>query len=130
MSKRKHSIDCTAGGRTKQSHKDECDLNLMVGRALRGGTLPLNATQPRYMDVSQAVGYHDAVNSVLALEEAFMAHSSAVRKRFEHSPLKMAEFLADEANRDEAIKLGLVVPPEAPEEPLAVRVVQDNDQAT
>ena len=46
---------------------------------------------------------------VVKAEEAFMTLPAVVRARFANDPAGIFTFLQDPANRDEAVKLGLIV---------------------
>jgi phage internal scaffolding protein len=96
----------------EQQHKEDCDLNVIVERYVRDGTLPDNhkRTVPYYGDFTKPMDYLTAKEQLKRAEEAFMALGAEVRKRFDNSPAKLIEFLADKKNLDEAIKLGLVEP--------------------
>lgn len=104
---------------TKQSFRDQVNINKIVARYRKTGMIDhVNGATPFYGDVSQFTSYQDAVNTVLRANELFAGMSSDVRKRFENDPQKMIDFLQDEKNLDEAVKLGMVVKrPVEPQEP-------------
>lgn len=107
-----YGLDCSAGGCTKQSFKDECDVNNIVNRWLRSGVAPASSQVAQFLDVSNVPDYHGALNIVRAAQGAFGALPSAVRDRFENDPALLLAFLDDEKNYDEALSLGLVAPRE------------------
>lgn len=97
---------------TRQSDKDDCDINVMMARYEATGVEPrVNPRQPQWGDFSDVPSYQDALNIVRQADEDFMLLSAEVRDRFGNDPAQMLRFLEDEANRDEAVKLGLVMPP-------------------
>lgn len=102
------SISFNGLGRTKQAHKDECDVNLIVRRFEKTGVLAhAAAQQAQYGDFSP-VDYREALDTVIAAERAFADLPAKVRQRFNNDP---GEFLAAAENpdmRDEFIKLGLI----------------------
>jgi phage internal scaffolding protein len=100
--------------RTQQHFKAECDINTVVERYLRTGLMPQLGT-PMYGDFTNVVSYQEAQDAVIAANAAFETLPSKVRERFSNNPGKLLEFLADEANKDEAVKLGLIEPPPAVE---------------
>jgi hypothetical protein len=59
---------------------------------------------------------------VRAAEEAFMAMPASVRSRFHNDAGELVNFVSDGRNREEAVKLGLVVPASVPVVPAPVRV--------
>lgn len=113
-----------------QADKERTDIRNIVQRAMRkGGIVSVNVREGRYEDISSAPSYMEALNVVAAANEAFSRLPAAVRDRFSNDPLRMLAFLDDDANKDEAIKLGLRKAdpvPEKPPEPMLVRVVPDN----
>lgn len=91
--------------RTKQSFKDECDINLLMKRY---GTVPAPTRVPQFGDFSEIGTFFDARLAVLEAEQEFMTLPAKVRSRFDNDPGKLLAFLEDERNRAEAISLGLV----------------------
>lgn len=110
---------------TKQSFAEEVDINTIVRRFNLTGALPENVRVPQYADFDQVVDYHTAMLQVRASQEAFMQLPAHVRARFHNEPGELVDFVSDEKNRDEAIRLGLVVPKPvpAPVAPVKVEVV-------
>jgi phage internal scaffolding protein len=115
VKKRKpHALYFDKPSLTKQSFKDECDINRIIARVRNGGNININTRAGRYMDVSNVPDYATALAIVKNADDMFAALPAGVRKKFENDPLEMVEFLQDPKNHDEAVKLGLVVPKEAP----------------
>lgn len=100
---------CPEPSLTQQQFAEEADINTLVNRFGLTGELPQNVTMPSYADFSEIVDYHTAMNRVVAAREAFAAMPANVRARFGNDPGQFVEFFNDEANRDEAKRLGLVV---------------------
>jgi len=105
-------LACEPGSsRTKQSFADETDINKIIARYDKTGMIEhLNERTPFYGDVSELVGYQDALNIVNQAESLFASMSANIRERFSNDPTKMIAFLDDVRNRDEAIKLGMILP--------------------
>ena len=99
---------------TQQSAKDECDINLIVERAKRGADLSQLTRQPLYGDFTAIPSFRESLLLVNAARDSFMALDANVRKRFHNDPAAFIEFLSDESNREEAVRLGLINVPEAP----------------
>lgn len=97
----------------KQSFRDECDINTIVRRFGVTGVAPMSGRMPTYGDFSGISDFQSAMEVVTAAREAFASLPAAVRERFANDPQRLLGFLGDEANRDEAIRLGLVNPPVA-----------------
>lgn len=104
-------------GRTKQSHKAECDINTIVAFYMRTGVFNHGTSkQPQWGDFGDGTTFHEAQQAVVEAKEAFSSLPSAVRDRFKNDPGQFLDFVNDPENLDEAIELGLVEkPPAAPE---------------
>lgn len=104
-------VDCSKDKKlTKQADKAACDINNILSRYEKTGRLPeLQAREPRYGDFSSVPSYMEACEIVSRAQEQFEALGAHVRDRFANDPSKMLEFMSDNKNMDEAIKLGLVV---------------------
>lgn len=111
-------------GQTKQSFKDECDINNIMKRYNATGSIThLNMRTPEYGDFSSPLEFQAALNTVMEGEAMFADLPSDLRDRFGNDPKQLLEFLADEANREEAVKLGIVQAPPEPPAPVEVRIV-------
>lgn len=104
-------LDCSNDeGKTQQSFRDECDINVLVKRFGIGAELPVGLRAPTYGDFTGVDDYQSALNAIIAADDAFMKMPADVRTRFDNSAAKFVEFCSDDKNREEAVKLGLVVP--------------------
>lgn len=101
--------------RTQQQFAEECDINEIVRRFGLTGVMPENPRLPVSGDFTGVSDFQTAMNAVRAAEEGFMELPAEVRYRFGNDPQRLMSFLEDGRNKDEAIRLGLVVlPPEVP----------------
>lgn len=111
-------------GRTKQSFKDECDINNIMRRfELTGEISHLGARTPIFGDFPD-MDFAQAMAVVTMARERFSELPAAVRDRFANDPGRLLAFLEDPSNREEAVKLGLVqapavVPPSETPQPKA-----------
>lgn len=109
---------CEDESLTVQADRDDADINVIVKRFGVTGILPQRLSPPTYGDFTGINDYQSALNAVINAEDAFMQFPADVRSRFKNDPQSMLEFLADPANRDEAISLGLIDgSPATPTEP-------------
>nr|QJB19179.1 MAG: internal scaffolding protein [Microvirus sp.] len=109
---------------TRQSDKDDCDINVMMARYQNTGVEPrVNPRSPQWGDFTDVPGYQEALEIVRQAEEDFSVLPAETRDRFGNDPTQMLRFLQDESNRDEAVKLGLVVPPVPEPPPQRVEIV-------
>jgi len=108
------SIKCGGKGRTDQSAKASCDINLILKRHARTGE-PLPFDNASYGDFSNVDDYQTSCNKILAAQASFDALPSKVRTRMRNDPGELLVFMADPENLAEAIELGLVNKPKAEE---------------
>lgn len=101
-------LACEEPSLAQQHFKDECDINNILRQFNITGLLPEAPLSPRYGDFSGIVDYHSALNAVIAAEDGFMALPAGLRARFLNDPENLINFLDDDSNYDEAVKLGLV----------------------
>lgn len=104
-------VDCSNDpGLTKQSFKDECDINQIVKRYETTGQLPdMIKTNPQYGDFSQVGTYMDSLEIVSKAHEQFEALNAHIRARFDNDPAKFLDFASDPKNLKEMVSLGLAV---------------------
>ena len=120
-------LACEEPSLTQQHFKDETDINNILRQFNVTGMLPEAPLSPRYGDFTGIVDYHSALNAVIAAEDDFMTLPAQLRARFENDPAQLIDFLDDENNRSEAVKLGLLELPKAESTvtPLDVTVLGD-----
>lgn len=99
--------------RTQQHFKEESDINTIVRRFGVTGQMPVAPRMPSYGDYDNVTDFKTAMDAWARAREDFDALPAQIRKRFDHDPQKLLEFVQDDKNRPEAEKLGLV--PKRPE---------------
>jgi len=104
-------LACDDPSLTQQQFKEESDINNIVDRFMKTGYLPDPVSMPQYVDYEGVFDFQSAMNVVRQADENFMRMDAKVRARFHNSPQEFLEFFADPNNRDEAVRLGLAVPP-------------------
>lgn len=105
------SLSFPPEGRTKQSFKDECDINRIMARFQKTGVLEhLAQRPPQYLDCS-AFDFQVAMDIVAQSKALFAGLPSEVRDRFANDPGRFLAFMEDPANDSEAVKMGLRKPP-------------------
>lgn len=100
-----------------QSAEEESNINTIVRRFGLTGELPNDLRMPRSGDFTNVPDFHSAMNMVRQAQEEFLRVPADIRARFNNDPQRFMNFFEDESNRDEAIKLGLVVPNPINEKP-------------
>lgn len=99
---------CEGESRTKQSFKQECDVNNLLKRYNKTGQLPQYIKEnPTYGDFSDVTDYQEALNTVSKAMLQFEMLPSHVRARFSNSPENFLEFANRPENRKEMVNLGL-----------------------
>ena len=102
---------CFGESMTQQHFKDQCDINHMMKKYQKTGILgDPNRPMPRFGDFSGSMDFHEANNRVVEALQQFNDLPGELKKRFRHDPGELIDFLENEENREEAIKLGLVDP--------------------
>lgn len=110
----KVSIEFVKPSMTEQHFKDECDINHIVAQYQQTGVMPSGNRQPLFGDFADFPQDLQASQAFFdEAQERFMQLSSDVRKRFGNDPVQLLQFLQSDANRDEAIQLGLIERPPA-----------------
>lgn len=99
--------------RTVQAAKDEVDINQIVQKWMRTGSVELGGRIPSYSDYgSQIFDFQSAMNVVHDARESFLRLPAKLRMRFGHDPQEFLKFCADPENLPEMKKLGLLKPVE------------------
>lgn len=120
-------------GRTKQSFKEEADINNIVkkhGREIikRNAEAAVQA----YGDFTEINEYQDAQNLVIKSNQNFEKLPSAIRRKFGNNAGEFLEFATNPKNQDELVQMGLADKP--PEEivipPLDVNVITPEKEPT
>lgn len=103
-------LKCEDPSLAVQSSLEETDINVIVRRFGLTGQLPQGLVAPQFGDFTSVVDFHSAMNAVRQAGETFMEMPAEVRARFHNDPQEFLLFCEDDANRDEARKLGLLIP--------------------
>jgi len=89
--------------KTRQSEKDNCDINKIMERFNRTGKLPaMQSVPPQYGD-ARIPDYASSLKIVKEAQDMFMKLDSTARKHFDHDPQKLIAALRD--NSPENVKL-------------------------
>lgn len=115
MSHARVQLTCLDPSKTKQSFKDECDVNRIMAKWRKTGELNhLTEREPTYGDFTNATDYLAARQAVIDAQADFNSLSASIRDRMGNDPGVLLSFLADPANVEEGIALGLIEKPAAP----------------
>lgn len=108
-------VSFTKPSMTKQSFKDECDINNILSRYKKNMGINFldqyaGVIQDQFADFSFAEDYHTGLQKIREAEGVFEAMPATLRSRFDNDPGKFLDFVSDKGNFDEAVKLGLMKP--------------------
>jgi len=107
----KDAIDHPSISKTKQSFAIEADINNIMARAKKTGFLvdPLKPLTRKALfgDFSDLPDFSTMQDRLAKINNEFSHLPADVRLKFENDPSNLIEFLADPANKQDAIKLGL-----------------------
>lgn len=97
------------GSLTKQSFKDECDINVLMKRYEKSGLMNhVLRYEGRYEDLPDQMDYQEALRIADAGREAFESLTGAIRARFNNDPAAFLAFVDDPRNVDEMRQMGLL----------------------
>ncbi len=118
----KPGIDTTGDKiRTKQSFKQETDINNIMAKFVKTGIITPDALAKRqgaFADVSDIGDFSECLEQIETAEAAFMTLGPQIRARFENQPAKLLDFCSKDENKEEAIELGIISKPEPTVEPV------------
>lgn len=110
----------TGPGLTKQEFAKDADINVLMKRyGVTGIPVNFSSAQPVFADVSKIGDFQDVLRRVNAAEVAFNGLPPELRSMFRNDAATLVEWLQDDSNYDEAVKLGLIAekPKEVPKDP-------------
>lgn len=97
---------------TDQSYAKEADANYILRKFKATGVITHLAKKAgRYADCSAIPSLHESLVAVKEAERAFADLPAVIRKKFDNDYKKLALWMCDEKNREEAIELGLIDKP-------------------
>lgn len=109
----KVSRACDGESPVQQHFKDDCDINQVLKRFRQTGVLQTVAgqkslQQPQFGDFTNVKDYQTALNALQSAQEGFNSLPVRLRQRFNYDPQELLSFISDDANREEAERLGLI----------------------
>jgi len=116
VAKRPHSIKEWEPTLTKQSFKNESNINNIMARYEKTGIVEhISAKSPQYGDFSEISDYQDNLNKVLMAEELFDSLPAKIRAEFSNDPGSFLDFVTNPENNQKMVDLGLAEPSGKPE---------------
>lgn len=106
--------------KTQTQFGEDHKTDVMIKKFLKTGRISVqNGPLMAGMD---GASYHENMNRLVDIEQAFMKVPSEIRDKFQNDPGHFMDFVNDEKNYDECVKLGILEPKKA-QEPQKVQVV-------
>ena len=107
---RPHAVSIQGDSRTEQSHKDDCDVNIIMARAMSGQAVDhFREHGGQYGDIDP-VYYDEACLAIAQANTMFEELPAKVRNYFENDPAKFLKCAQDPNRVDEMRDLGLAEP--------------------
>jgi len=103
------TADVGTRSRTKQSHKDECDINNILNQYKRTGIIThVQNARASYEDLPSEVDFQQSLNVIMEAEAAFDALPAKVRDSFNNDPGEFLAAFQDDSRRAQLEEFGLV----------------------
>ena len=115
--------------KTKQSEKDDCDINLIMAKYIKTGVLDhVREHAPEY-GFATSETFQQSMEIVAKANSMFEDLPSKIRNKFENNPAKFLDFVQDESNLEEMAEMGLANTPEtSTTPPLAKNSLENNEE--
>ncbi len=106
----KYALHFSGTGKTKQSFKDECDVNRIVSRFAETGLIThAHGREPQY-GFASAQSFTEAAYIVAESNQIFEALPSETRAHFKNSVIDYLDAVEDPERQAELAELGLIPP--------------------
>jgi len=97
--------------KTKQSMKDECDINMIMARYMKTGAIDhVNRHGAQYGFASSS-DFAESMRLVADAQTMFDDLPSDIRTKFQNDPGQFLDFVQDDANASEMAEMGLTQAP-------------------
>lgn len=105
--KKRVALDNFEESRTKQSFKEECDINNIMRKYEATGLVDfVSQYQPQYGDVT-GIDFQNSMNIVAQATEMFEALPAKTRDLFENNVAAFVDFVSNPENDAKAVEMGL-----------------------
>ena len=107
-SKERFQVEIVGKSLTKQSMSAECDINNIMRKYQKTGAISHTARHGGDYGFASSDSFHESMLVVVKAQEMFEDLPSSLRQRFGNDPANLLDFVQDEGNTEEMVKLGLV----------------------
>ena len=101
-------FECVGKSLTKQSMSAECDINNIMKKYQKTGAISHTARHGGDYGFASSDSFHESMLIVVKAQEMFEDLPSSLRSRFGNDPGNLLDFVQDDDNLEEMVKLGLV----------------------
>lgn len=104
----RHITTCTGDGHTKQSFKDECDINFIMKKYIKTGVVEhLNQNKANY-GFATALDFKASLDLIQEAQDLFSGLPAELRDKFDNDPGEFLAFVENPDNRSEMALMGLL----------------------
>lgn len=119
--RRRVASNTTGPSMTKQSFKDECDINRILNQFQRTGIVNhITQRQPQYLDLPSNVDYQSSMNTIIQAQQIFADLPALVRDHFQNDPARFLRAFSDEKQHDKLREFGFLREKVASQHPTAL----------
>lgn len=97
--------------KTKQSFKDECDINLIINKYKQTGQISHLANRQGEYAFASSTTFDQAMRVVADANSQFEELPARARAHFDNNPAAFLDAAQDESRRSEFVDLGLIIDP-------------------
>lgn len=110
ISKRVHPYAGTVS-MTKQSHKDECDINQILAKFQKSGMVTHSNKNAARYGFATSLDLRESLEIVKEAQTMFDELPSTIRKKFRNEPAEFLDFVQNPDNLAEMGEMGMLNPP-------------------
>lgn len=103
------SSPCGKETMTQAQFLDDCDINKILSRYKVTGALPPERAEGVFIDCTAYGDFAENIQRITEAKQLFQDLPSTVRARFGNDPVAFYDFVMDDANTEECIKLGMKI---------------------
>lgn len=100
-------IDCGLISRTKQAHKEECDINNIMAKYIKTGLIEHAKKHQGEYGFATSTDFKESIDIINKAQKMFDELPAKARKKFENDPAEFLDFVQDPENEDQLYDLGL-----------------------
>lgn len=100
-------VKFTEPTQTKQSFKNDCDINRIMARFQKTGAITHVQNHSLQYGFASGATFTESMNIVANAQSMFNELPSSIRTKFKNDPAEFLDFVQNAANADELVELGL-----------------------